>query len=141
MIDFEIDASEQFQDLFKVEEKRFFQIGRLAVRKAAIRLRNAIRRNAPKGETGALSRSFMARVRSRKRDGQIVGKVQPRGGIRSKGGQWHKARFLEFGTIHIAPRGFIRRSQMETASAIDADLAQAGQETAEIRGELFTGDV
>ena len=141
MIDFEIDASEQFSDLFKAEEKRFFRVGRAAVRKASTRLLKAIRRNVPRGETKELARSFAARVRVRKRDGQIVGKVQPRGGPRSKGGQWHKARFLEFGTIHITPRGFIRRSQMETATAIDADLAHAGQETAEIRGDLFSGDV
>jgi HK97 gp10 family phage protein len=140
MMGFEVDASEQFKDIAKEEEAAFFKRGRTAVRKATTRLRNAIRRNAPKGETNELSRAFVARVRTRKREGQIIGKVQPRGRIRAKGGKWHIARFLEFGTVHIAPRGFIRRSQMEQAAAIDRDLEQAGQNVQEFGG-FFAGDV
>lgn len=139
MIGIEIDSTEQFADLEKEEEKRFFKVGGKRVRTAAKRLRDAIRRNAPrhagpyspshKGRIpGTLAKAFVHRVRTKKREGIIEGKVQPKGGIRSKGGQWHIARWLEYGTKRIRARGFIRRSQMEQEAAMTRDLEAAAED-------------
>lgn len=133
MITFEIDATDEFQDIAPEEERRFFQVGRNAVRSAVKRLHKAVRAHTPvhhgpyparrSRTSGTLRKAFIYRVRTRKRDGMIEGKVQPKGAVRAKGGQWHIARFLEFGTKRgIAPRRFIEIATLEQQSAIDHDL-------------------
>lgn len=135
MISFEVDAHEQFADIEKDEEKRFFRIGRTKVRTAAARLRKAIRAHAPKHigsyppskqgrAPGTLQRAFVYRVRTRKRDGVIEARVQPKGGIRQKGAQWHITRFLESGTRWIRALRFIRVATLEQRLAIEKDLAE-----------------
>jgi hypothetical protein len=131
VIDFEVDTSQQFADLAPEEEKRFFRVGRTGVRTAGNRLLKAIRRNAPRGESKQLAKAFVTRVRLQKKNGIIEARVQPRGPMRAsrrdpkrhlQSWQWLKTYWLEFGTKFIAPRGFIRRSQMEQQAAIDDDL-------------------
>lgn len=151
MIGIEIDTSEQFADLAKDEEVRFFKVGKQAVRTAANRLRKAVRMKlrsigsgriydvvdpvtklhkrhiasapgqAPARLSGALARSIRVSVRLKKRQGRIDGVVQP-----SKS-QMRKAIWLEFGTATIRPRPFLRPAQLQEERAMGEDMRKAAE--------------
>lgn len=138
MIQFEIVESAPPPDLSKDEEARFYKKAGTAVRTGAKRLRKAIRDGAPKHagayppskkgrQPGTLKKAFVYRVKTKKKEGVVEGKVQPKGGIRQKGAQWHIARFLEFGTKHNRAFGFIRRATLQQQSAIEKDLESVAE--------------
>lgn len=79
-----------------------------AMRDVCKMVRDQMAMEAPHGETGHLAAHMTYRVRRSVREG-IVGEIGP-------GKAEFYARFLEFGTIHMAPRPFMRLA-LEARSA------------------------
>lgn len=150
MIGIDIDTTDQFADLAKEEERRFFRVSRKYVRMGANRLRKRVRANLrgigsgvvymvngrphrasapgedPAKLTGELARSMRVSVKTKRKEGAIVGSVHP---SRS---QWKKAFGLEFGATvgnwSVAARSFMRRAMLQEERAIAKDLSGSVEE-------------